>query len=134
MARTTATAVEGILEESPSLTLTPFITTANRMVTKHCSEVSDYTSDDLEEIERYLAAHLYHVAATRADSEKAGTVGETKRSKVDMGLNLTHYGQHAMLLDWNGGLAALNARTQKGIGVAFGLTWIGEEEEELEDD
>lgn len=130
MARTTTTAVEAILEESPTLTLTTFIDTANRMVTKHCSKVTDYTSDDLEKIERYLAAHFYHIAATRSDSERAGRVSETKRSKIDMGLDLTHYGQHAMLLDWAGGLAALNKRIKDGITSAgIGITWLGTEED-----
>lgn len=135
MARTTSTAVEAILEESPSLTLTTFINTANRMVTKHCSEVTDYTDDDLEEIERYLAAHFYHIAKTRSDNERAGRVSEGKRSKIDIGLKLTHYGQMAMVLDWAGGLAALNARMEKGIATtAIGLTWLGTEEDDLYDD
>lgn len=135
MARTTTTAVEAILEETPTKTLTSFINTANKMVTKHCSGVTDYTSDDLEEIERYLAAHFYHVAVTRADAERAGRVSETKRSRIDLGLDLTHYGQQAMLLDWAGGLAALNKRIKDGISSAgISITWLGTPEDTVEDE
>ena len=134
MARTTSTAVEGILEESATKSLTPFIEAANRMVTKHCSDVDDYTATDLEEIERWLSAHLYHIAITRANEERAGKVSETKRSKVDLGLNLTHYGQTAMLLDWAGGLAALNKKIEKGISSSgIGLSWLGQTEDEVEE-
>ena len=79
-------------------------------------------------IERWLSAHFYHVAATRANREEAGSVAETKRSKVDLGLNLTHYGQHAMLLDVAGGLATLDE-----MGIRLGLatvTWLGTPDEE----
>ena len=132
--RTTALAVEGILEESPSLTLTPFIEAASYLVDKVCATATDddgtayYTATDLELIERWLSAHFYHVAATRANREEAGSVAETKRSKVDLGLNLTHYGQHAMLLDVAGGLATLDE-----MGIRLGLatvTWLGTPDEE----
>jgi hypothetical protein len=134
MARTTSAAVQGILEETASLSLTTFIATASSMVTKHCAAVSDYTAAELELIERYLAAHLYHVSVPRADAERAGRVSQTLRSRVDKGLDLTHYGQQAMLLDWAGGLSALNERIKKGTTVAVGITWLGNEEDELDDD
>ena len=134
MARTTSDAVNGILEKTATLSLTPFITSANLMVTKHCSDNTDYTTTDLEEIERYLAAHFYHVAKTRNDADRAGPVSRTRRSRVDMGLNLTHYGQMAMRLDWAGGLAALERRIKDGISTtAIGFSWLGTEESELED-
>lgn len=131
MARTTSAAVENILEETPTKTLTAFIDAANAMVTKHCSGVSDYTAADLEKIERYLAAHLYHISVPRADAEKAGPVSQNLRSKVDRGLDLTHYGQTAMLLDWAGGLSALNKAIKDGTTSRIGFQWLGAEEDEL---
>jgi hypothetical protein len=131
--RTTTTAVEGILEESPSLTLTPFIESASYLVDKACATATQadgsayYTATDLELIERWLSAHFYHVAATRANREEAGSVAETKRSKVDLRLNLTHYGQHAMLLDVAGGLTTLN---EEGVRVSTRVTWLGTPDEE----
>jgi hypothetical protein len=132
--RTTSAAVEGILEESPSLTLTPFIETGSYLVDKCCADVTNpdgsafYDATALELIERWLSAHFYHVAATRANAEKAGSVGETKRSKVDLKLNLTHYGGQAMLLDVAGGLASLN---KTGINtISAGVDWLGTPDEE----
>jgi hypothetical protein len=133
MARTTSGAVEEILEDAPTLTLTPFIEAAAHLVTKCCATATQadgtawYDDTDLELIERWLAAHFYHVAATRPNSERAGSVGETKRSKVDLKLNLTHYGQNAMVLDVAGGLATLN---EQGRVIVPRLTWVGTEEEE----
>ena len=133
MARTTSDAVNGILERDATLSLTPFITSANLMVTKHCSGDTDYTSADLEEIERYLAAHFYHVTKTRNDADRAGPVSRTLRSRTGLGLDLTHYGQMAKVLDYKGYLAALDARIKDGISTAIGFNWLGTEESELED-
>ena len=133
--RTTSTAVEGILEESPSLSLTPFIETASYLVDKSCATATQadgtayYDSTDLELIERWLSAHFYYVAATRPNMEKAGSVSETKRSRVDLKLNLTHYGQQAMLLDVAGGLTNLN---KTGFRITTGVTWLGTPYEEDE--
>jgi hypothetical protein len=131
--RTTAAAVEGILDESPSLTLTPFIETASYLVDKACATATQddgsdyYTATDLELIERWLSAHFYHIAATRANREEAGSVAETKRSKVDLKLSLTHYGQQAMLLDVAGGLTTLN---EEGVRISTRVTWLGTPTEE----
>jgi len=131
--RTTATAVEGILQESPSLTLTPFIETASYLVDKCCENATQadgtdwYDATDLELIERWLSAHFYHIAATRPNREEAGSVAETMRSKVDLKLNLTHYGGQAMLLDVAGGLTNLN---NKGVAIAAGVTWLGTEDDD----
>jgi hypothetical protein len=136
MSRTTDNAVQGILEESPTLSLTPFIETANYLVTKCCAEAVHtdgtpwYDDTDLELIERWLSAHFYHVAVTRADAERAGSVGQTLRSKVDLKLNLTHYGQQVMLLDVAGGLAALNE--QGKMVVIPKVTWVGTPYEEID--
>jgi len=135
--RTTSAAVEGILEESPSLTLTPFIETASYLVDKCCATATQadgtdyYDATDLELIERWLSAHFYHIAATRANIEKAGSVSETKRSRVDLKLNVTHYGQQAMLLDVAGGLAALNE--QGAVTISASVDWLGTPVEEDED-
>lgn len=134
MSRTTATAVQGIIEHDSNISLTPFVEAANNMVTKHCSGVSDYSAADLELIERWLTAHFYAIRDPRASAERAGKVSQTLKSKVDLGLSVTHYGQMAMQLDWAGGLAALDQRIKKGLAPSLGFTWLGAEEGELEDD
>lgn len=136
MARTTAIAVQGILEDSPTLSLTPFMEAAYYLVTKCCATQTQadgtawYTDEDLELIERWLSAHFYHVAVTRADAERAGSVGQSLRSRVDLKLNLTHYGQQAMILDVAGGLTTLNE--QGKITVVPAVTWVGTPYEETE--
>jgi len=135
MSRTTSEAVAGILEEQATLSLGPFIEAANYLVTKVCATATNsdgtswYSDAELELIERWLSAHFYHVAATRADTEQAGSVSQKLRSKVDLGLNLTHYGQQAMLLDTAGGLRDLNAHRRQ---VVPKVLWVGIEEDEDE--
>lgn len=112
------------------MSLTPFIEAASQLVERACTIAVDeegaayYTDAELEMIERWLSAHFYQVAVTPVDSERAGSVGVGYRSKVDLGLNLTHYGQQAMMLDTAGGLKALNDQTG---GFTAGMTWLGTE-------
>ena len=59
MVRTTSSDVEGIIEVDASISLDPFIETANAFVTECCSSVSTYDATRLELIERWLSAHMY---------------------------------------------------------------------------
>lgn len=136
MARTTSTAVSAIIEVDSTITLTPFIEAANALVTECCGSVSDYDSTRLELIERWLSAHFYTVRDMRAEQEKAGSVSQKLQSKVDLGFDTSHYGQMAMRLDTNGGLASLNERIKAGTGATMMATWLGTENPDLieEDD
>lgn len=135
MARTTSEAVAAIIDVDSSIDLTPFITTANLLVTTHCAALnSDYTATELEEIERYLAAHLSTLIDPRPTQETAGKVSAWYQSKVDLGFATSHYGQMAMLLDWYGGLAALNERMKKGGKKTVGISWLGTESETLDEE
>lgn len=127
MARTTSTVVELIIEVDSNIVLTSFIEAANALVTQCCGDSSNYTTINLELIERWLSAHLYTVRDMRAESEKASSVSEKKQSKVDLGFDTSHYGQMAMRLDWEGGLAALNERIKKGKKSTVLATWVGVE-------
>ena len=130
MARTTSDLVSGIIEADSSISLTPFILTANELVTEYCVGVTPaYDATRLELIERWLAAHFYTVRDMRAESEKAGSVSEKKQSKVDLGFDSSHYGQTAMRLDTLGGLSALNEQTKKGSGQLMSFAWLGSEDE-----
>jgi len=124
MARTTSALVAGIIEVDVSITLTPFIEVANELVTEHCTSGS-LTAVRLAQIEKWLAAHFYTVRDMRAETEKAGSVSQKLQSKVDLGLATSHYGQHAMILDSTGGLAALNENTKKGKRAGVSVTWLG---------
>lgn len=134
MARTTRALVEGIIEVDAGIVpddaaMEPFILPANELVTEVCTgdagPANAYTSDRLELIERWLAAHFYAQRDPRYASEKAGSVGGNYQSKVDLGLDNTHYGQMAMRLDTNGGLADLNRKSKKGKRK-LAVTWLGD--------
>lgn len=133
MARTTSALVGGIIELDVNISVTPFIETANELVTECCGSVATYTAARLELIERWLTAHFYTVRDMRAESEKAGPTSEKKQSKVDLGLDTSHYGQTAMRLDTNGGLAVLNQKVKKGVTGLVEVTWLGTEDAEIVD-
>lgn len=129
-ARTTSELVGGIIEVDSNISLDPFITTANELVTEICVPAG-YTDERLELIERFLAAHFYTLRDPRPTSEGAGSVQAAYQSKVDLGLKTSHYGQQAMILDTAGGLAELNANTHIMPTVArtVSVTWLGTEDE-----
>jgi len=133
MARTNVALVEGIIEVDidSAADLDPFISAANTLVTQCCTNLTtDYTAAQLVEIETWLAAHIYTVMDPRSVSEKAGPVGETFQSKVDLGFNTSHYGQHAMRLDYYGGLARLDRKIKSGAKVPS-VAWLGKLKTEL---
>jgi len=133
--RTTSASVSGIIEVDSAISLTPFIEAANAVVTQCCTGLTTaYTATQLELIERWLSAHFYTVREMRVMSEKAGPVSERVQSKVDLGFDTSHYGQMAMRLDWHGGLASLNEQIKKGAITSVGITWLGTEEETLDDE
>lgn len=135
MSRTTSAAVEAIIDVDSSISVTPFIEAANALVTEVCGDVSSYDSTRLELIERWLSAHFYATRDMVTTRERADRVEATYMSKVDLGFDLTHYGQMAMRLDTNGGLANLNLRIKKGllnISSGVGVTWLGTEEVDVE--
>jgi len=123
--RTTSVAVGLIIEVDSTIALTSFIEAANALVTECCGDVDDYDATRLELIERWLSAHFYTVRDMRAEREKAGDVSEQKQSSVDLGFDTSHYGQMAMRLDTNGGLARLNEKVKKGKSGSVGTTWLG---------
>lgn len=131
MARTTDAEVEGIIEVDSDIALTPFIDVANAMVTQCCTNLTTaYTAAHLILIETWLAAHFYTVRDMRASEERAGPVSERFQSKVDLGFDTSHYGQMAMRLDWQGGLANLNEQAKKGGKKGVGVAWLGTKEED----
>lgn len=119
MARTTSELVGGIIEVDDSISLEPFIATATSLVDRIATP-SELSASDLELVERWLSAHFYAMRDPRPTSEKAGPVAEDYQSAVALGLNASHYGQQAMLLDTSGTLRRLS----RGISKAK-VTWLG---------
>lgn len=126
-ARTTAEAIGLIIDVDSGISLAPFIETANSIVTKHCVDGA-FTVAELELIERWLAAHFYAIRAPRTTQERVSSVGESYQSKVDLGFDVTHYGQMALRLDWSGALSNLNEQAKKGGKVRASVTWLGTEQ------
>lgn len=120
--RTTDEAVAGIIEVDSSILLDPFIETAANLVDRVAAADSTVSSATLELIERYLSAHFYTLRDPRPTSERAGPVGASYQSRVDLGLKTSHYGQMAITLDPTGVLKALSEGTRRA-----GVTWLGVE-------
>jgi hypothetical protein len=124
MPRTTETLVSGIIEVDASISLTPFIEIASEIVTDVCAPLG-YADTRLEQIERWLSAHLYTVRDPRVTSESAGGVSASYQHSEGLGFNTSSYGQTAMRLDTLGGLASLDNATKTGGRKTVGVTFIG---------
>jgi len=134
-ARTSEELVKKLLEVDVSITdFDVFITMANELTTECCGDTSiGYSTTRLELIERNLAAHFICMRDPRFASEKAGDVAVTYQHRIDLGFRQTVFGQAAMRLDTNGGLAALDIRTDKGKKKTIGIHHVGiESQTELE--
>ena len=118
-----AVIIELDLNTTPDITV--FIDVANDLVTENCLD-SDYSDDKLQKIELWLSAHFYAIKAPRAKTEAAGSVNEGLQSKVDIGFDVTHYGQMAMRIDSAGNLSAINEDAKKGNKpLTAGVVWAG---------
>jgi hypothetical protein len=131
--RTSASAVEAIIEVDSSIPLDPFMETANLLVNRICvpaknEDGTPYFTDDaeLEVIERWLSAHFYAVRDPRIQFEAVKSLMTRFESKVELNLNNTRYGQQALVLDTSGELAAYNRTLDKGpIKRRVGAHWLG---------
>lgn len=139
MARTNAAAVKALFDADPCSipideNMEPFIVAANMLVTRACTGDAGpspaYSAEELEIIERWLSAHFYAISSPRAMKEIADGISKDYQSKVDLGLDLSHYGQMAMRLDTNGGLATINEDTKEGK-PRVGVTWLGTPADEV---
>jgi len=126
--------VGAIIEIDPcvvadAVAMVPFIAAANAAVVAACTGTAgptpEYNDTRLALIETWLAAHFYAQRDPRYTTEKAADVAVGYQSKVDLGFDNTHYGQMAMRLDTNGGLAKLNDEAKKGGRPRVGVTWLG---------
>lgn len=126
MIRTTPEEVARIIEVDPAIPLEPFILAASVLVDEvEQNSSSTFDFDRLQLIETWLAAHFYAIRDPRYLSERAGSVGTTIESKVDLNLSVTRYGQMAMVLDTTGTLRRLSEVGRRRRG-AF---WLGNEED-----
>lgn len=133
MARATDSDVEGVVEVDDDITLTPFITIANELVTELCTD-SDYSATRLTLIETWLAAHFYLMRDQLVGTERAGPVQVTYSTKIGLGLKQTKHGQTAMLLDTAGNLAQHDKRIEEGEAATVSFSWMGEDYDTEDDE
>lgn len=137
MPRTTQTLVGTICDIEEDADLEGFILSANELVTEVCAGVlkddgtAYYTDVRLELIERWLSAHFYKHLSKESSFESAGRVQVSYQYKVGLALLNTMYGQQALALDTNGGLAALSKQIQNGGLVTAGIHWLGTDPAEV---
>jgi hypothetical protein len=91
--------------------VSPFVETANLMVTAYLAS-TDQTADALREVETYLAAHFVSLRDRLVKSEAAGGVRFDYQGETGMGLDSSHYGQTAKLLDSSGVLKEIDGKTR----------------------
>ena len=110
MARTDADKVKMILETDLSdPIIDAYIEGATELVTSLLDD-KGLTDDLMENIERWLTAHMITVTRSReAIRQKAGPAEQEFSDVFEKRLDSTSYGQMAMALDPTGTLADLNA-------------------------
>ena len=124
--RTTAAAVTLLLRKTPAKDLASFIETASSVVDDLAAIATTLTAAKLEQIERYLTAHVYEISVPDVNSESVKGVSRKFRGKTDLGLNLTHFGQMAMIIDTTGTLRKMSRRG----AVTPSADWLGYEHDE----
>jgi hypothetical protein len=106
--------------------LTPFIEAAEAVVSAQTSGLGATLED---RVTTWLAAHFLAIRTPRSKSEGAGSVRAAFFGAVDLGLNVTRYGQMAMTLDSSGGLAQWNRAVNEGRGSGITFEWLGTEDD-----
>lgn len=129
--RTTATQVILIAPCIPTTTdLSGYLATAHRLVDRveECDGGSKLTEEDLELIERWLAAHYWALNNPRLASKGIGGANQSwHQGQLGMGLDATFYGQQALMFDVSGCL-------QKITADPVSLIWIGDNEDDYDVD
>lgn len=135
MPRTNAGAVQDVLgkdyDSVTELSLQGYVETASALVDDvvTCAALKSITHSaaKLELIERWLAAHLYAVSdKPYASTSKLGR-SALFQGQTGMYLEFTGYGQHALMLDTSGCLAAIG-KNQRAT-----FAWLGKRKSEQTD-
>lgn len=109
--RVTGAEVKDIIDTAlTELQVAPFITAANLTITDILGATTALSSDQLKEIERWLASHFVAIRDPRIIRERTGEAEATYSGKTAMGLDSTFYGQQAKMLDTTGALANIGKK------------------------
>lgn len=129
--RASAEEVRAVVPNISVIDVEPFITAANALTdyVNTCDTKKDniLTTALLLQIEIYLAAHFYAIRDPQYQEKKTGDASATFQGQTGKRLELTHWGQQAMLMDVSGCLAAINK------GGRVGAYWLGKPPSEQTD-
>jgi hypothetical protein len=125
VARTTAALLAGVIAVPRNVDPSPFIEMAHQAVEDACGSLG-YSESKMTVLETLMAAHFLTMLTKYRIFEQADVVKAAYANKVDLGYDLTPYGQNAMRLDNLGGLAAINNAAKKSGGTRPGVSWIGQ--------
>jgi len=112
MARVTQLEVDAITDIDSSVDLTPFINTATKLI-DNALVGKGLDDDTLTLIELWLSAHFSKILELHPAEERVGAVAMQYQWKVGLNLQVTMYGQQALILDTTGTLGKLN----EGMGL-----------------
>jgi hypothetical protein len=116
MARATPALVASVITVRPDYDVSGAIRSASVVVNQRIP-AGAYTEDTLREIETWLAAHFYDVNDPRKERREVDAAADYYEViKVDLGLNVTKYGQQVALFD------AYNYLKPR---VRMTVTWLG---------
>jgi len=121
--RTTEEDVREIIDTVTTYPVRPFIATANALTDHVSSQDSDLVLSGamLIQIELYLAAHFYAIRDPQYQTKSTGGASATFQGQTGMKLDLTWWGQQAIMLDASGTLAAMNDGPKKASADWLGL-------------
>lgn len=109
--RTTAAEVKQIMPTSLADAVVEYYITVAAEMVDDLDANTTLGATRLEEIERWLAAHLIAITRERqGQKEKIGDAEITYAGKYGMNLQSTSYGQQAAMLDTSGTLAQLGKK------------------------
>jgi hypothetical protein len=136
--RTTAGLVQQVLSPAGDYDresdLTPYIATANSIVERlklyaaNAQPTIPVMDDQLELVERWLAAHFYAIVDRPFASRSAGGSSGSFDGKTGMNFDATLYGQSAKMIDPTGFLAGIESGGGQGSGQGpprVRVVWAG---------
>jgi hypothetical protein len=126
--RSNAAQVREVLETDEDIQVEPFIKAANSIVNwlyAHCAEMASLSTDDLELIETWLAAHYYSQKDPALTQRTTGGASGSFQGQVAMYFEGTWYGQKAMELDHSGCLAKRQQELKTGQKTSASIGWAG---------
>ncbi len=97
--------------------LEAFIAAARLMVDRHLAPAG-YNTNELFELERWLAAHFAVARERPLKSESVSGASDTYDTVTGLGLDGSYYGQQVKIMDSRGILLGLNKRRAV-------VTWMG---------